>query len=80
MAEKSYLNLIHSIQANLNAADKCGEDGDYEGAKVLSDVAYGIWDDIACDLDAGVKIRTDGWSLESSNLLDQIIERLGEDD
>lgn len=62
------------------AADACGDEGDLDGADVLQNLAFEVWDRIAADLRKGVVINTDGWSLESSQLLETIIERTKEED
>lgn len=62
------------------AADVCGDEGDLDGADVLQNLAFEVWDRIAADLRKGVVINTDGWSLESSQLLETIIERTKEED
>lgn len=79
MTATNYLNVIHNIQANLNAAEHWSENGDDEGAKSCSDVAYDLWDSVAADIRAGVTIPTDGWSEESKQLLQAIIDRAEED-
>lgn len=76
----NYLNLILTIRANMAAADVCGDEGDLDGADVLQNLAFEVWDRIAADLRKGVVINTDGWSLESSQLLETIIERTKEED
>ena len=76
----NYLNLILTIRANMAAADACGDEGDLDGADVLQNLAFEVWDRIAADLRKGVVINTDGWSLESSQLLETIIERTKEED
>lgn len=80
MADKNYLHLIHTIEANLKASDMLEDNGDPEGASQLSDIAHGVWDEISSDLRKGVVVNTDGWSLQSKQLLSHIADRLGEDE
>lgn len=75
MTGKNYLMLINQMRANLTAADQCAEAGDGKGAEVLAGLGYDIWDEIAVDIQAGVEISTDGWSMENEQLLETIRER-----
>ncbi len=72
---KDYLQLMHKMNANLNAADRCAEEGDEDGWRILQEMGFEVWDEIANDIKAGVVINTDGWSTENLYMLDKIIER-----